>query len=319
MTLRNLLISVSLAGLFSLGGEATAASHDRISFRRDPGRLLLLVDGKPMGTYVYENEKILRPYFMNLKAPGDIQVTRHCPPRAGLDDDDHASMHPGLWLAFGDVDGYDFWRNKERVKHVEFLEEPTAQGNEGSFAVLNHYIAQGRIVCEERCDISLRLLPEGHLILWESVFSSKEGEFAFGDQEEMGLGVRLATPIPVRLGKGGRIVDDRGRRNEKSVWGKVSLWCDYAGPVGDAFAGVMIMPSPRNFAPCRWHVRDYGFMAANPFAKKAFKAGPAARTVVAAGQSLSLRFGILLHSAKDEDALDLDKVYREYSKMESAR
>ena len=29
--------------------------------------------------------------------------------------DDHPTMHPGLWLAFGDINGADFWRNKGRV------------------------------------------------------------------------------------------------------------------------------------------------------------------------------------------------------------
>ena len=316
MVLRQGLIVLALAGVLHFQRAADAAAQSRVTFLPEPGRLIIQVDGRPMGTYVYQDEEILRPYFSNLKAPGGVQVTRNHPPIIGKDKDDHASMHPGLWLAFGDMDGHDFWRNKGTVRHDRFLDDPTSQGNQGEFTVLNQYVAQERTVCEETCRIAIEVLPEGYLILWESAFSAQENAFAFGDQEEMGLGVRLATSIAVRSGQGGRILDDQGRRNEKAIWGKETLWCDYAGPVGDAFAGIMIMPSPGNASPCRWHVRDYGFMAANPFAKKAFNAGPAAKTVVPVKKSLTLCFGIFLHSAQDETALDLEQVYQEYLKRE---
>lgn len=128
----------------------------------------------------------------------------------------------------------------------------------------------------------------------------------------MGLGVRVATPIMVKSGKGGRIVDDKGRRNEKQIWGKEALWCDYGGPIDGRFVGVTIMPDPDNFRPCRWHVRDYGFMAANSFGWKAFGAGDSSKIRVATNQRLSLRYGILLHSATGDKAIYLHAAYRDY-------
>jgi len=150
---------------------------------------------------------------------------------------------------------------------------------------------------------------------WRSCISES---FYFGDQEEMGLGVRLATPIVVKSNKGGRILDDRGNINEKNIWGKPSLWCDYAGPIDDVFAGVMIMPDPDNFAPSRWHVRDYGFMTANPFGKKAFNLGAAGKVIVNKGKPLRLSFGILLHSSKDEKSIDLAGAYKDYLKIRTS-
>ena len=287
----------------------------RITFEAHPGRILVNIDRKTMATYVYEDPDILRPYFTALKAPSGVQVTRHHPPRKGLDADDHATMHPGLWLAFGDISGNDFWRNKAGVKHAGFIKEPYVSSEHAGFAVRNQYLTNGEIVCEETCKISFLIRPAGYLILWESEFSSDRDSFYFGDQEEMGLGVRLATPIVVKNKTGGRILDDKGNLNEKGIWGKPSLWCDYAGLVGNIFAGVMIIPDPDNFGPCRWHVRDYGFMTANPFGHKAFNFREPRKVIVKPGKPLRLGFGILLHSSQNEKAIDLDAAYREYLKV----
>jgi hypothetical protein len=50
-----------------------------------------------------------------LRAPSGVAVTRHHPPIAGSDATDHDTMHPGVWLAFGDLNAQDFWRNKARI------------------------------------------------------------------------------------------------------------------------------------------------------------------------------------------------------------
>jgi hypothetical protein len=195
------------------------------------------------------------------------------------------------------------------------MKEPYVGNEYASFAVRNQYVANERIICEETCKITILNRPAGYFILWDSEFSSGRESFYFGDQEEMGLGVRLATPIVVKNKKGGRILDDKGNVNEKQIWGKPSLWCDYAGPIDDVLAGVMIMPDPDNFGPCRWHVRDYGFMAANPFGKKAFNLGAPGKVIVKKGESLRLSFGILLHGSNDEKSMDFDAAYADYLKL----
>ena len=43
--------------------------------------------------------------------------------------------------------------------------------------------------------MSLALAEDGWLLGIDSTFSSTTGEIRFGDQQEMGLGVRLATPL----------------------------------------------------------------------------------------------------------------------------
>jgi len=256
-----LLVTAALQSL------SLAGTPGEIAFEPQAGAIVIRAAGKPLATYVYEDREILRPYFKDLHAPNGAGVTRNHPPKEGIDPADHASMHPGLFLAFGDLGGADFWRNKGKVEHVGFVESPCVEKGEGRFAVRNRYVAEGRVVCEELCAYRFMVRPAGFLVLWDSTFQSDRSSFTFGDQEEMGLGVRVATPIRVKTRNGGRILDSQGRRNEKAIWGQTAAWCDYSGRVGNAFAGVAIMPDPANFRPCWWHVRDYGVMVANPFGR----------------------------------------------------
>ncbi|UCD53320.1 MAG: PmoA family protein [Phycisphaerales bacterium] len=299
-----------VAGVLGVAGAQNAEHH--VDFVERPGAVIVEVNGGPLATYVYREPQILRPHFKDLYAPGGLPVTRPCPPREGIDPTDHADMHPGLWLAFGDISGADFWRNKAHVEHVRFVKQPHSDKGCGGFTVLNRYRDGNRIVCQEMCEYTFLVRPGGYLILWSSTFESDDSTFYFGDQEEMGLGVRLATPIMVKSRTGGRILDSEGHRNEKGIWGKPAQWCDYSGWLAGVFAGVTIMPDPENSRPCRWHTRDYGFMAANPFGRAVFNAGPPSKLTVRPGELFHLGFGVLLHAGVSEDSVDLAAAYQDY-------
>jgi hypothetical protein len=178
---------------------------------------------------VFSDKQISRPYFMNAHAPGGVQVTRNHPPIKGKDLTDHETLHPGLFMAFMNLNGQDFWRNKAKVVHERFVEKPAGGREQARFAVENRYVvADGKqVVCRETARFTFLLRPAGYLLIWDSTFQS-DSEFYFADDKGMGLGVRVATPINVE--RGGTILDAAGRRNEREVMGKSADWCDYAGP-----------------------------------------------------------------------------------------
>jgi hypothetical protein len=283
-----------------------------ITVKDEPGRIVVFVDTQAVATYVYADDKIPRPYFSHVCEPGGIQLTRNFPPIEGQDATDHGAMHPGIWMAFGDLNGTDIWRNKGRVVHEQFLKPPAGGCGKATFTVHNRYeTVDGELLCREECRQTFIARPNGCFLLWDSTFSA-DRKFYFGDQEEMGVGLRMATPIAVKSGKGGRILDSEGRKNEKSIWGKTAKWCDYSGPIDGKFAGIAIMPHPDNFRPCWWHTRDYGFVAANPFGRAAFHAGPGSKVMVEPNAPLCLRFGILIHANSHEADLDLSAAYQHY-------
>ncbi len=277
------------------------------------GEFTIRLHGRPFVQYVYRDKNIPRPYFANLRLPGGIQVTRNHPP-ASSDANDHAQLHPGLWLAFGDLAGHDYWRLRAQVEHLRFVEPPSAERDRFGFAVENRYLnsdADGE-VCREIGRYEFRLCDQGILLQWHSTFRSDDQDFYFGDQEEMGLGVRLATPIAVSSSPGGRILNSHGQQDEEEAWGQAADWCDYGGIVDGKFVGVLLMPHPSNFRPCWFHARDYGFVAANPFGQQAFGAGEPSRIVVPKGQPFSMRYGVYLHWNASSQDFDPAAIYEHY-------
>ena len=152
--------------------------------------------------------------------------------------------------------------------------------------------------------------PAGYLLIWEATFRPDRGEIVFGDQEEMGLGVRVATPLAVK--QGGTILDALGRRNEREVWGNAADWCDYSGTLEGRHAGITTMCDPRNFRPSWQHARDYGALVLNPFGQQAFGKGPASQVVVKSGESFRLRYGVLLHAGPPEAPPNLSAAYADF-------
>jgi hypothetical protein len=309
---RDLRPLVWLLGLALGLPVARADDKPPVSFARDGDRLEIEVGGKPLATYVFRDEKVLRPYFAHLHAPGGIPVSRRFPPVAGSDPVDHPTMHPGLWLAFGDINGADFWRNKGRVEHERFVDPPRGGAGEGTFAVRNRYVTQpGETpVCEETCRVTILARPAGILFVIDSELGSDVHDLAFGAQEEMGLGVRVATPIAAK--QGGRLLSSDGGVGEAQVWGKHANWVDDSGTIDGQAVGVTLMPDPATFGQGWFHVRDYGLMVANPIERSEKKNGEPAKRIVARGESARFRFGVLLHSGPAANDEGLKAAYQDF-------
>ena len=280
---------------------------------QDRDRLRISVRGRPFADYVFRDAKLLRPYFANVHAPGGVQVTRHHPPRKGTDSTDHATMHPGIWLAFGDISGADFWRNKARVEHVKFVEKPTVGKDRLTFVVLNRYRRGVATICTEVCRHTLLIRPHGYLLTYDSKFRG-EKPFTFGDQEELGLGFRIASKLRVKGGNG-RIFNADGKKNEREVRGTNADWCDYGGTIDGKRAGIVLMPHPDNFRKSWYHARNYGFLAANPFGRNALTGGERSKVTVMPGSALRLRFAVFIYAIADRKRLGVNRinaVYRDY-------
>lgn len=264
-----------------------------------PDRLKLTHSGRPVADFVFQDPRILRPYFANVHAPGGVQVTRQHPPRAGKDATDHDMMHPGIWLGFGDINGADFWRNKGRIEHVRFSESPAVKDDQVHFTQECGVRAADKLLATLTSRISLTSRPAGWLLVWDATFRAADGALTFGDQEEMGFGARVATSMTEK--SGGQILNSHGQKTAKATWGKPAAWCDYSGIVDGQPGGITLMPDPGNFRESWWHNRDYGVFVANPFGRAALRQGARSAVTTEPGQPFSLRFGALLHSGADYD------------------
>ena len=309
---------VALAHSFLLVAATGWGAEPKLRLKPLEKGAIILAQDQPIATFFTADEKVLRPFYAHVFSPDGKAITRNFPPKAG-EPGDHADMHPGIWLAFGDLNGHDFWRNKGHVKCVKLPGDSELMDDGIAFSLRNDYFAilkEGeQHLARESCRHTWSLHEGGILLSLDSQFESADSAqpLVFGDQEEMGLGVRVATALRVK-DAGGEIRTSDGNRNEKEAWGKQAKWCDYSGKVDGHRVGITLMPHPGNFRESWFHVRDYGLMVANPFGRNAFTGKEKSRVEVKPGERLRLRFGVWVHAGKETSNEEIDSSYQAYVK-----
>lgn len=275
-------------------------------------RLIITHDSQPVAHFVFRDSNIFRPYFAHVHTPDGIQVTRNHPPIPGVDPADHATMHPGIWLAFGDISGQDFWRNKATIRHDKFTQLPVTTSHQLTFATESSLLAtNGDVLARLDSDFKWSAIGDGFLISWTAVFHPLIDNFTFGDQEEMGFGIRIATPLSEK--NGGTVENSDDLTGAKNAWGKTAAWCDYSGILSNRLVGITVMSHPKIFHPSWFHSRDYGLIVANPFGRKAFTKGEASSVPVTRSETFTLHFAAFIHSSATNEPPDLNSVYRTFS------
>jgi putative membrane-bound dehydrogenase-like protein len=297
------------AYLLSIKSQAVAYPT-KFSVDEKKDRLHISLDGKPIVDFVFQDKQILRPYFANARLVNGVQVTRNHPPIQGVDAMDHDTMHPGLWLGAGDINGQDFWRNKASIEHIRFVDLPKLEEGRLQFATeCQMKFESGEPVCSLTNQIMLIARPNGWSLKWTSIFQADHGPIVFGDQEEMGFGARMATSFTEK--SGGIIRSSTGRKTAKETWGQPAKWCDYSGS-GPQSGGIMLMASENNFRESWWHNRDYGVFVANPFGREAMKQGARSALTVEQGETLTVTFGAYIHDQQPFDSeVEFSKLFNE--------
>ena len=145
----------------------------------------------------------------------------------------------------------------------------------------------------------------------ESTLRREQGEFWLGDQEEMGLAIRVASPLALVSGKGGRILNRERSTDLNQIRSRQSDWCDYSGPISGQFGGIMLMNDPKNFRKPWWHAVDSGLLVANPLGESELNGGnkKSQNVLIKAGESFRLRYGVLVHLEPTIEGFDPTEAY----------
>ena len=308
--LANLMLLVILAGI-----SQQLAAEDRVNeqsyFRVASGEdsLNIMLGEQSIATYYFRHREVARPFFAHIHTPSGIQVTRNFPPVEGTDPTDHPMMHPGIWLAFANINGVNYWHNNDgKVLHDGFEAKPQA-GEAVRFATRERYVdAHGNVVCRSVTRYEITKDLAGWMLSIDTSLQSND-ELVFTVKEEMGLGMRVATPMSVKAGQGS-ILNASGGRDERGTWGKHDRWWDYFGTIADRRVGLLLMSAPDN--PPIWsHSRDYGLLVANPFPvdRPENRDKP---TIVKPGEAFRLRFAIAVHETVPPTAIDREAIYRRF-------
>ena len=322
--------SIFFASMLALLVSVTASSQ---AFAKKPLASKFRVEETtdPVGWKVFDGDTLIagqiadssgRPIVYPVIGPSGLPMTRHFPMDAPkiFEKHDH-DHHRSMWFAHGDVNSIDFWTDGVDTGKV-------AQRSGSAKIDQSSFIRKGAAVITTRNDwmspTGERVLSdvrriaffkdEGRRVIdFDVLLIASDGDVNFGDTKEGTFGVRVAGSMKVNANQGGQIINASGNKNA-DAWGKRSAWVDYSGPVfvqdgPQKVAGITIHDCPSSFGyPTRWHVRDYGLFAANPFGVHDFDGSPKRKGIVLSeGKTMRLNYRVILHDGEiDTEVAEAD-------------
>ncbi|MCE9591009.1 MAG: PmoA family protein [Planctomycetes bacterium] len=287
-----------------------------LSIAHEADQLRILRDGRPLTNYRFA-AAFFKPHFWPVIGPLGDPVTRAFPNTADAPDEMHDHPHHrGLHFTHGEV-AYpgepftDFWAEdagikQGRILHRAFDAGPNCNGAEATFGAVNDWLTpDGKRMLTERAHWRITDLGGGATAFaLRSALSPVHRSISFLDTKEGSFAIRVATSMdeqkdetgPRSKDPRGVISNSLGKAGEKECWGRPADWVDYTGLVNGRKVGVAMFDHPDNRPRAKWHVRGYGLFAANPFGSRCFNPEhPAAELKLDPGQTLTLRYGLLVH------------------------
>ena len=291
----------------------------------------VMIGGKLFTSYCYSDslkKQILYPILTEAGKP----ITRGWPikPRPG-EHTDHPHQR-GMWLNYGDVNGYDFWGNSYeipaevrkvhdgRIKHIK-IEQLSSGAGEGSLVADESWISPfGNQLLSEKTTYHFMADGSTQIIDRITTLTATDSTVTFKDTKEGMFGIRYNSHLKLPSKKAEVFKDAQGnpttvtpesgdvtgnyRSSEgvtgDSVWSTRARWMDLYGNINGEMVSLIICDHPQNFDyPTYWHARGYGLFAANPFGARDFTDGKLTIDfTVPKGRSITFRYRVIVSSGK---------------------
>ena len=293
------------AGTAQFALENAPLQSSNVTLHENEGKLEIELPRGAFGTYHF-GEGAPRPYIWPLYGPDSVELTRAFPMENREGEKHDHPHHRSLWTAFDEVNEVNNWHEGEGhgyTRHQRFVHQYSGPVFGGFASESLWTSAQGKTVLTETRTVRVYNMDgDARLFDYEIGWQATHGDVTFGDTKEAGaIAIRVATSMDGE--RGGEITNSNGGRGEKECWGQRADWCDYSGKVGGAPYGITIFNRPESYggAP-RWHVRDYGLFATNPFSVAAFEGGENQPFILKSGENTHFSYRVLLHKGEAETA-----------------
>jgi hypothetical protein len=316
MFIKKELRTIALA---AIAIAAPAALHAQVHFVQEKSKIDIEINGKPFGIF-YVGSEFPKPFVAPLRSASGKVVTRQFPMAESTGESTDHRHHRGMWLGYKEVNGFNFWENEFSYHNklagkivLKKLIKVKGGKNGVIHATFDWIDPSDKVVLTETRTMTFYSDRELRKIDFDVTLTAVQ-KTVFGDDKDGTFAVRLADPL-IEKGGSGTMINAAGKKGMKDVWGKPSNWVDYSGELNGEKLGVAIFEHPDSFHhPTRWHSRDYGLFAANPFAAKSFdESEKALETELEPGKSVHLRYMVVIHPEMDAEALG--KLYQQYSAL----
>jgi hypothetical protein len=308
--------------------------HAQVDFKADGSdHISIRVNGQPFSDF-YIGPAYPKPFLAPLRSATGLIVTRQFPMESIDGESRDHPHHRGLWIGYGNVNGVNFWENEIGTPNTD-AETPNQQGRivlrgapqmnggpkSGQLKAIFEWrtpddaasATHGAVLLEERRVMTFYADPVTRTIDIDATFTART-DAQFADTKEGFFAIRVSDSISGK--NGGIMTNSDDAQTEKQVWGKRADWVDYDGAADGQKVGIVVFDFPANFAhPPRWHARDYGLFAVNPFGVKDFEPHPAARGgyLLRSGKSMRFRYRVIVHPG-DTPKKKIADWYADYAK-----
>jgi hypothetical protein len=308
----------------------------------------VLIDGKLFTSYRWP-DNVCKPILYPIFTSAGTEITRGFPinPRIG-ERPDHAHQI-GMWLTYGNVNGFDFWGNGSQglgttnengglVKHqkVEKMEE----GKEKATLVTKESWVDpsGNELLEENTEY--HFIKDGETLIIDRItrLTATDKDVSMPDTKEGMFGIRVARQlelpsegmITVYKGEGehekiegssdktvsGNYLSSEGISGLE-VWGTRARWMDLYGIIGTEKISLVICDHPNNPSyPTYWHARGYGLFAANPLGWEDFTKGEKQLNFsIPSGESATFRYRVIISSGSYLSEEEINEYTENFAEM----
>lgn len=277
-------------------------SNVQIVNKPDEQKVDILFDGQLFTSYIYPSN-VMKPVLWPIFTSKGTEVTRKFPLKKSDGERADHPHHVGMWLNYGDVNGYDFWNNSEAIpedRKDQFgtifqkdIVKTSTDKNEGTLVVTANWLAGGEHQLSE--ETTFHFINRGNIrIIDRTTKLTAEKDVNFNDNKEGVFGIRVTSELELPSDKEITLTDSHGNpteikaKNTKAtgdylssegitgadVWGTRGRWMKLYGHFGDEQVAVTIIDHPKNPGyPTYWHARGYGLFAANPLGQKQLSGG----------------------------------------------
>jgi hypothetical protein len=344
--MKYVLVLLVMGCLMSCSPEQKKAELE-LKVLEDQSIVEVWMDDELFTSYRFEKQ-FHKPVLYPISAPGGMLVTRGFPlePRSS-ERVDHPH-HVGLWLNFGDVNGFDFWNNSTavpevkkgaygRILHRELLRAETIDGK-GILEVGMDWLApdtdQAEILLSEQTSYVFQAWGEFRVIDRFTRLTAVADQVVFTDNKEGMLAIRVDRAFELPSDGPVRLTDETGNPKEeaelnnegvngwyrnsggiegKEVWGKRALWVKLGAKKEGQNLSMVLMDHPDNEGfPACWHARTYGLFSINNLGSKVFNDEYDLQTLsLSKGEVLSFRHRFVL-AARDLGDASIQEIYQAF-------
>jgi hypothetical protein len=335
-----LLIICSLAIIQSCVQAQKVSFSDKSSERK----IDVLIDGKLITSYSWP-ENVYKPVLYPVYTTSGTEITRGFPlkPRAG-ERNDHIHQ-VGIWLNYGNVNGFDFWGNGStgkrsenggEIKHLGI--EKMKDGNrEGLLAVKAAWLdPAGKELMTEKTEYHFIATGSGYYIDRITSLTATGGTIQMKDTKEGMFAIRVARQLELPSKENAALMDaslkpgtEKASENKgvtgnylssegvtgEAVWSTRAKWMELTGTIGNENISVVICDHPKNPGyPTYWHARGYGLFSANPLGASDFTQGKQIMNFsIPAGQTITFRYRVAVKSGTFLKSQEINDLAREFA------